>query len=296
MEEIKNCPICGSEKSHTSITCEDFTVSHEKYEIRECDNCTFKFTSPRPNTNDLGKYYKSEEYVSHTDTKKGLVNSVYHLVRNFTLLKKLRLVLRYAKPGNILDYGCGTGAFLEICKKSKWNVFGIEPDFDARAIAQNRLGKDLVDGPESFSILYENEKMDVITLWHVLEHIPDLNGFFNFIDLKLSDKGTLIVAVPNCNSFDAKHFKSYWAAYDVPRHLWHFTPNTITDLFRKKGFKKVNTLPMVFDSFYVSMLSNKYKTGSSRLFSSFYTGLLSNFKANKDQESFSSQIYIFKRG
>jgi 2-polyprenyl-3-methyl-5-hydroxy-6-metoxy-1,4-benzoquinol methylase len=295
MEEIKNCPVCGSNKNKLFLSCVDYTVSHETFEINECEGCSFKFTSPRPNIEDLGKYYKSEEYVSHSDTKKGIVNSLYHYVRQYTILKKLKIILKYSKPGNILDYGCGTGAFLEICKKAKWSVYGIEPDSDARQIAKNRIGIEPSANQNEFSEKNSSLKLNIISLWHVLEHIPNLEVFFGFINHHLSERGSLIIAVPNCNSYDAKKFGDHWAAYDVPRHLWHFTPDTITKLFSNHGFKKVETLPMVFDSFYVSMLSNKYLCGKTKPISSFITGLKSNLKANKDLESFSSQIYIFKR-
>ena len=295
MEEIKICSVCGSDKIKLFLSCEDYTVSHETFEIKECIECSFKFTSPRPAAEDLGKYYKSEDYVSHSDTKKGIVNSLYHYVRQYTLLKKLKLVLRYSNPGNILDYGCGTGAFLEVCKKSKWNIYGIEPDPDAREIAKKRIGIDPYSNQEDLAVMVPNIHFDTITLWHVLEHIPDLNKYFQFINNHLTEQGTVIIAVPNCNSYDAKKFGKHWAAYDVPRHLWHFTPETIFKLFSNHGFKKIETLPMIFDSFYVSMLSNKYLHGNTKLISSFLTGLKSNIKANKDLISFSSQIYIFKR-
>jgi 2-polyprenyl-3-methyl-5-hydroxy-6-metoxy-1,4-benzoquinol methylase len=295
MEEVKFCPVCGSDKQKLFLTCEDFTVSHEKFSIQQCADCNFKFTSPRPQRDELGRYYKSEEYVSHSDTKKGIINRLYHMVREYTILKKLRLVLRYSKPGNILDYGCGTGAFLEVCKKAKWNVFGIEPDSDARRIAADRIGFNPSVDIEAFRQTNAGTKLKVITLWHVLEHVPDLNGWFSFVDEFLDSDGTLVVAVPNCSSYDAQKFQEYWAAYDVPRHLWHFTPADIETLFRKHGYALKETLPMVFDAFYVTMLSQKYKFGKTNLFTSFWTGLKSNFKANKTGKTFSSQIYVLKR-
>ncbi|MFN5458287.1 MAG: class I SAM-dependent methyltransferase [Bacteroidota bacterium] len=295
MIEITKCIVCDSSERKTFLSCKDYTVSQETFNISECVNCGFKFTSPRPKDIDLGKYYKSESYVSHSDSKKGIINTLYHYVRNYTLLKKLKLILKYSRPGNIIDYGCGTGAFLEICQKSSWKVFGIEPDSDARKIANERIGINPFMDPEDFIKNNSGLKVDVITLWHVLEHIPDVVSFFKFIDTFLKEKGTLIIAVPNCNSYDAIKFNEYWAAYDLPRHLWHFTPKTISKLFQNNGYKCIETLPMIFESFYVSMLSNKYKTGTPKIISSFLTGLISNFKANKDGQRFSSQIYIFKR-
>jgi len=295
MIEVEKCIVCGSNNKTSFITCEDHTVSHEKFNIDECSDCGFKFTSPRPEDNSLGQYYQSEEYVSHSDTTKGIVNTLYHYVRKYTLLKKLKLILRYSAPGKIIDFGCGTGAFLDICKKSNWKVYGIEPGANAREITKKKIGNNLYPDIKSFNENYPELKVDIITLWHVLEHIPDIEEFFSFVDTHLIANGTLIIAVPNCSSYDAKIFTEYWAAYDVPRHLWHFTPETITKLFGNRNFNRLNVLPMIFDSFYVSMLSNKNKHGRTRIVHSFLTGLISNLKANKDGLKFSSQIYIFKR-
>ena len=295
MIEVEKCIVCGSNNKTSFITCEDHTVSHEKFNIDECSDCGFKFTSPRPEDNSLGQYYQSEEYVSHSDTTKGIVNTLYHYVRKYTLLKKLKLILRYSAPGKIIDFGCGTGAFLDICKKSNWKVYGIEPGANAREITKKKIGNNLYPDIKSFNENYPELKVEIITLWHVLEHIPDIEEFFSFVDNHLSANGTLIIAVPNCSSYDAKIFTEYWAAYDVPRHLWHFTPETITKLFGNRNFNRLNVLPMIFDSFYVSMLSNKNKHGRTRIVHSFLTGLISNLKANKDGLKFSSQIYIFKR-
>ncbi|MBC7862884.1 MAG: class I SAM-dependent methyltransferase [Bacteroidia bacterium] len=295
MEEVKSCPVCASPKQKLFLSCKDFTVSQKVFEIKSCEGCGFKFTSPRPQAQDLGNYYKSEDYVSHSDTKKGAVNRLYHWVRSYTLIKKLQLVLRYSKRGKILDFGCGTGAFLEICKRDKWEVFGIEPDPDARKLAKEKSGVEAFESKEEFHKQLPQQKFDAITLWHVLEHVPDLEAWFEFIKDHISANGKIIIAVPNCSSFDAKKFGEFWAAYDVPRHLSHFTPKDIETLFKKHGYSLIKTLPMVFDSFYVSMLSNKYKHGSTRLFASFWTGFVSNLKANKTGLTFSSQIYILQR-
>jgi 2-polyprenyl-3-methyl-5-hydroxy-6-metoxy-1,4-benzoquinol methylase len=295
MQEVKVCPICQSAEQKLFLECEDFTVSHEIFQIMECGGCGFRFTSPRPDLEDLGRYYKSEEYVSHSDTKKGLVNKLYHTVRSHTLIKKLQLILKYSKRGTILDFGCGTGAFLDVCKRDGWKVYGIEPDADARSIASAKSGIEASGSKEKFVLVHPNLKVDAISLWHVLEHVPDLDNWFAFVNAHLKDSGKLFVAVPNCDSLDAKKFGKYWAAYDVPRHLWHFTPKDIQALFSKHGYVLIQTLPMVFDSFYVSMLSNKYKTGSTKPLASFFTGLGSNISAIKSGKQYSSQIYVLGR-
>jgi 2-polyprenyl-3-methyl-5-hydroxy-6-metoxy-1,4-benzoquinol methylase len=297
MKEINTCLICGSTKVEPFLVCKDYTVSQKEFQIQRCTDCNFKFTSPRPEDADLGKYYMAEDYVSHSDTKKGLVNKLYHGVRSYTLLKKLQLVIQHTKlkSGKILDYGCGTGAFLNTCKTNKWDALGIEPDETARKVMTEKFGI------SSFSSLAEAQKsnlftgFDAITAWHVLEHVPDLKETINSLRGALNDKGVFIVAVPNPESHDAKHYKEFWAAYDLPRHLWHFEPKNMTKLFSDNGFKLEKTLPMIFDSFYVSMLSEKYKTGNTGLVKAFMRGLISNLKANKTGKEFSSQIYVFRK-
>jgi 2-polyprenyl-3-methyl-5-hydroxy-6-metoxy-1,4-benzoquinol methylase len=296
MENIINCPVCNSSEQELFLNCIDHTVSRETFSIQSCKGCGFKFTSPRPSADEIGPYYKSDEYISHSDTKKGLISKLYHWVRSYTLIKKLQLVMFHSvKQGTILDFGCGTGAFLSVCKKNRWNVFGIEPDPGARRIAKEANEISSASSIHEFDSRFPEERFDAISMWHVLEHIHDLEAFFSFINQRLNSKGAVIVAVPNCSSYDAKKYKEFWAAYDVPRHLYHFTPKDIKTLFEKRGYKQVELRPMIFDAFYVSMLSEKYKKGKISYLSAFFTGLGSNIKANKTGKEFSSQIYVFKK-
>lgn len=297
MKEITECLICGSKLSEPFLVCKDYTVSLKNFTIRKCKDCDFKFTSPRPEDKDLGDYYKAESYVSHSDTKKGLVNTMYHWVRSYTLIKKLQLVMQHTrlKQGKILDYGAGTGAFLETCKKNKWEAMGIEPDETARKVMKEKFSistyVSLAEARRDNSFV----EFDVITAWHVLEHVPDLKETIETFRTILKDKGVLIVAVPNPSSHDALHYKEHWAAYDVPRHLWHFAPKDMIKLCGDGGFKPIETRPMAFDSYYVSMLSEQYKSGHSGLVKAFWRGFVSNIKANKTGKEFSSQIYIFRK-
>lgn len=297
MKEITQCLICGSADIKPFLVCRDHTVSHKEFQIKQCAKCGFRFTSPRPNDEDLGQYYKAESYVSHSDTKKGLVNTLYHWVRSYTLIKKLQLVMHYSglKKGRILDYGAGTGAFLNTCKMNGWDASGIEPDADARKVMADKF--QISSYPNWKEAKDQNvlHDLDVITAWHVFEHVPDLKETIAELRAALKQKGKLIVAVPNPDSFDAKYYKENWAAYDVPRHLWHFSPADMERLMREQGFKLIKTLPMIFDSFYVSMLSRKYQTGHSGLANAFMTGLRSNIKANKTGKEFSSQIYVLEK-
>jgi SAM-dependent methyltransferase len=289
LQQISNCPVCGGEDFESFITCKDYTVSQERFTIVSCKSCNFKFTNPRPADSDIGRYYKSQEYVSHSDTKKGLINRLYHLVRTKTLKQKLKLISKYVSRGTILDYGCGTGMFLKTCSDAGWNAYGFEPDPDARALVAAKGLK-----AETSKSNLASSKYDIITLWHVLEHVTDLEETLRFFSNTVSDKGRLIIAVPNYTSADARHYKEFWAGYDVPRHIYHFEINTIKQLLGRFGFSLEECLPMVFDSYYVSMLSEKYKTGSINYFKAFMSGLRSNNKAKAPHE-YSSVIYVFKK-
>lgn len=292
MLSIDKCLICGSNQFEPFLVCKDHTVSKNNFNIVSCKDCGFKFTNPRPLDSVLGNYYKADEYISHTNTTKGIINKLYHVVRKHTLKKKIELVSSYVSRGTILDYGCGTGMFLAECKDNGWNSIGMEPDNEARKIAINQ-NLNISSSKEGLNAFVKENQVDAITLWHVLEHVTDLAETVSFFKTKLKRNGILVVAVPNHTSFDAKHYKEFWAAYDVPRHLYHFDLKSMSSLLENNGFKLINTSPMKFDSFYVSMLSEKHKTGSIRLLKALWIGLLSNFKAN-DNNSYSSTIYIFK--
>lgn len=305
METLSNCPICNSEKFKPFLSCKDYTVSHETFQILECENCGFRFTNPRPTQTEIGKYYQSEEYISHSGTKKGIVNRVYHLVRNYTLAKKLQLILRLAgrqksQTINILDYGCGTGEFLNTCKKSGFQVTGIEPENKARNFAIEKYSLNILP-PEAISS-FKNDSFDMVTLWHVLEHIHRLKEFLGELKRILKGGGVAVIAVPNLTSLDAKIYKEFWAAYDLPRHLYHFSPKDIRKLFSEFGFELENVKPMIFDAFYVSMLSEKYKKAeiankknSGSLISAVLKGAKSNLFASDSENTYSSQIYILRK-
>lgn len=292
MHNITHCPICQSNKFSPFITCKDFTVSHSNFNIVSCNDCGFKFTNPRPSDDIIGSYYKSEDYISHSNTNKGIIHKLYHTVRSYTLKKKLSLLNNYVSRGSILDFGCGTGMFLSVCKKAGWNTYGFEPDIDARKIAVSN-GNNISQDFDSLQKTTENISFSAITLWHVLEHVSDLPNTLKYFKVHLKPDGVLLIAVPNYKSFDADYYKEFWAAYDVPRHLYHFDVDSISLLLSNYGFSLLESIPMKFDSFYVSMLSEKYKSGSINYLKSFYIGLKSNL-LSKNNNSYSSTIYVFK--
>ena len=293
MEQLNNCPVCQSQTFKDTLTVKDYTVSQEQFKIVTCKKCGFRFTNPRPAGDAIGEYYKAESYISHTNTSKGLISKIYQEVRKFTLKGKLNLINRLSpKKGKLLDVGCGTGMFLDVARENGWKVNGIEPDAGARAIAEKTNQIKIND---EVLLSFQHETFDVISLWHVLEHIHQLNETIEWLKARLSKNGSLIIAVPNHESKDANIYQEHWAAYDVPRHLYHFSQNSIKELFAKYGFELKETLPMKFDSFYVSMLSTKYQTGKINYIKAFMDGLKSNLNASKQNQNYSSLIYVFKK-
>jgi len=289
MKKIDVCPVCNHQEYSLVRAIIDHSVSKETFNIVKCESCGFHFTNPIPEEEEIGKYYKSESYVSHTSSKKGLINRIYHLVRWYSLRKKVRLIDKLTRGRNLLDIGAGTGHFLRVASEKGWNVVGLEPDDDARAIAKRENKIDLQ--PIKDLYLQSSQSFDVITMWHVLEHVYHLQKDFEQIVGLLKVDGYLVVAVPNRQSYDALKYKEYWAAYDVPIHLYHFVPEDIRKLGSQHNLDLVRILPMPFDAFYVSMLSEQYMKGN--LLRGVLTGLKSNWLA-KD-ELWSSQIYILQR-
>ena len=277
------------------LKCKDYTVSGENYELMFNKDYEMLVTIPVPEN--LSSYYKSEDYISHTDSKKTVIDKIYQTVKNITLKRKLRLINEYllhqnsiSRPEkNILDIGAGTGDFLKVCKVNLWNVFGIEPDMEARNIAAKKgvlLYKDVSH--------FTDKKFEIITLWHVLEHVENLEEYISTLEKLLSKNGTLIIAVPNYKSYDAKYYSKFWAAFDVPRHLWHFSETSISKLFAPVNLTVEKTLPMRFDEYYISLLSEKYKYGRMKPISALFRGFVSNIKAIKSKQ-YSSLIYVLKK-
>ena len=274
------------------ITVKDHSVSKEEFQLVHNNEFDMLETHPQPSPDKLPEYYKSEDYISHTNTKRNLFEKVYHLVRDISLKRKLKLINSFSsKEKNLLDIGCGTGDFLQIAKHDGWNVYGIEPNEKARNTSNIKTNNSVFEADHLLKLTPES--FDVITLWHVLEHLPKLEEHISILKLLLRPNGVLILAVPNYNSYDAKYYKEFWAAYDVPRHLWHFSQTAISKLFSIENMYVEKSLPMKFDSYYVSLLSERYKSGWVNIFNAFRVGWLSNFKAKYTTEH-SSLIYCIK--
>jgi len=271
------------------LTVKDHSVSGETFKLYHDEKLDLLETHPKPNETDLPKYYESDDYISHTDGKRSLFEKLYHFIKNISLKNKVNLINSVQKgKGNLLDIGAGTGDFLTVAKENGWNVTGFEPSEKAKNIAIKK-GVSFCEKTEDLP----EQSLDVITMWHVLEHVPDVQKQITELKRLLKPNGTIIIAVPNFNSYDAKHYGVFWAAFDVPRHLTHFSKTSIKMLFQKERIDLINVLPMKFDSFYVSLLSEKYKTGKMNYLSAFLTGFRSNAKANKTKE-YSSHIYVLE--
>lgn len=294
MYALSACPICQKADLYAYLSCRDYTVSQEVFTLQKCNTCGLVLTNPRPDDNDLPKYYQSDRYISHTDNSTSLIDKVYKFSRIFTLKWKLNLLKKYSlhSPANVLDYGCGTGAFLNICMAHKLKIAGVEPSSIAREQAERNTGIEICS-----EIDHLTGNFDAITLWHVLEHVGDLNGTMEKLKTRLHKNGTMFIAVPNLQSNDAQQYGEQWAGYDVPRHLWHFSQAAMNDFLRNHQLKIHKVIPMRLDAYYVSLLSEKYrnsKNGIKTMTRALYQGLKSNFNAKKTKE-YSSLIYLVRK-
>ncbi len=271
------------------IKTKDFLVSGESFDLEYDSEFDMLQTKPKPSDSELHKYYESEAYISHTDEKRGFISAIYQIVKKYSLISKINLISKFA-GGNktLLDIGAGTGDFMVTAKSKGFNVTGIEVNKQARKRAAFK-GITLLENLDYVA----DTKFDVITLWHVLEHLPNLNSDLNKVENLLNPNGVLVIAVPNYKSYDAQYYKEFWAAYDVPRHLWHFSRKSINKLI-SDNFTMIKIKPMIFDSFYVSLLSEKYKTGNKFSFKAPFIGLLSNIYALRTKE-YSSLIYMLQK-
>jgi 2-polyprenyl-3-methyl-5-hydroxy-6-metoxy-1,4-benzoquinol methylase len=291
----EQCPICQATTIAPLFDCVDDTVSKEKFTVMHCNTCSNRFTNNVPTQNTIGKYYKADAYVSHSESNASLINKIYLKVRNITLKNKLQLLneLTQSSQRTLLDVGAGTGAFAAYMQAQNWVVTGLEPDADAIAVAQNNNNIQLQPIANLFTL--EQGKYDIITMWHVMEHVHQLHDYMAQLAKLLAPQGKLIIAVPNYTSKDAEIYGNNWAAYDVPRHLYHFSPVGMKYFAEKHGLRVKTMKPMWFDSVYVSMLSEKIKNGSPSLIKGLINGLRSNIKTLTSVDKCSSVIYIISK-
>lgn len=285
------CPFCESEKTRLYLKLKDYFLSQEDFEIMECDNCKLLFTTPRPDKSVIGKYYKSEDYLSHNEHKKGLVPWIYNQVKKVNIRNKFKIACKGFTNPQILDFGCGVGDFLHYAQQKGCEIMGCDMSEDARKFASDKLDKTIVTPEEIFAL--PQSTFDVITMWHVLEHIDNLSFQAQQLHRLIKDNGRLVIAIPNYKSYDAQYYKDKWAAYDVPRHLNHFHKESLQNIFKDK-FELEKIYPMKWDAFYISMMSEKYIGKGNSFIKGIITGLKSNCKARKTGD-YSSLIYVFHK-
>lgn len=289
------CPLCNSGAIKKRFACIDNFATGESFDIYECKECGLAFTQGIPDEKEIGRYYESPTYISHSNTNRGLVNRIYHLARRIMLQKKARLIQRLTllKNGKILDYGAGTGHFARTMAAKGWDVTAIEKSDKARELALKEFGFEML--PTEALADIEDKSLDVVTMWHVMEHIQEPDKMWKELYRILDDTGIAVIALPNSASYDAQRYKEQWAAYDVPRHLWHFTPSTIMHWGEKHGFLLERQYTMPFDGFYISMLSEKNKGSRLHAIRGFWNGLKGWIAQSKRRSASSSIIYVFRK-
>ena len=299
MIEIHRCPVCEGNTFIPFISSLDHSISREMFTLIKCKDCELVMTSPRPSNDQLDKYYTSPAYTSHISTPNNIIDKIYLRARNFTLNWKLSLIKKYAPTPaekRLFDFGCGTGEFLRAAKLNGWLTVGMEPSLFARQQSDPVIRQDIQSTMKE--IINDNNRFQIITLWHVLEHVEDLNTTLQELKQLLVQRGTIFIAVPNHTSWDAKHYKQNWAGFDVPRHFWHFSMKSMTYLLEKHALNVVKIIPMRLDAFYISLLSEKYRNNEQvsimAMINAFFKGIHSNHRARKSME-YSSLIYVVKK-
>ena len=286
------CPWCGSENAQLHLELKDLFLTQEPFKILECKECGLLYTTPRPNKDEIGRYYKSEEYYSHQENKEGFIPKVYEKVKSVNLKNKYGIATEGKGKGKALDIGCGVGDFLHTMEQHGWDCTGVEPSEDAKAIAKKRIKGQLLSSEEQENL--PDSSFDLITMWHVLEHVDDIRWQIQQLHRLCKPGGRIIIALPNYKSYDGQYYKAEWAAYDVPRHLNHFNKETLIKILEESGLRHVKTEKLVWDAYYISYMSEKYRKHSIPLLRGAFRGLVSNCKARKTGE-WSSLVYVFER-
>lgn len=286
------CPWCGSDKAQINLWLKDEFLSKEDFHICECLSCGLLYTMPRPPKEKLGEYYKSEEYYSHQENTKGFIPKVYEAVKKVNLKHKYQIATEGKEVGTLLDIGCGVGDFIHTAEEQGWEAIGVEPSDDAKSIARTRIKGNIINSEELEKLA--DASFDLITMWHVLEHVDELRWQVEQLQRLVKPEGRIVIAVPNYKSYDGQYYKEHWAAYDVPRHLNHFNKQTITKIFKTSGLELKKTDKLIWDAYYISYMSELYKHHKFPLIKGAWQGLVSNCKARRSGE-WSSMVYIFEK-
>jgi 2-polyprenyl-3-methyl-5-hydroxy-6-metoxy-1,4-benzoquinol methylase len=294
MENLITCLVCGSTLLSKELTCKDFVATGESFDLHRCNNCSFLFTNPRPRAIEIGLYYQSDRYVSHAGDKQNLsfMYKVYDVVRDYSIKQKLKLIKSYHPNGKLMDLGCGLGYFLNgVVKDKTFDALGVDVSTEAIDYVKQKFGYAVL-GEDKLDTI-EEDSFDVITQWHVLEHVHLLNERMQQLKRMLKPNGTLFIAVPNSNSWDAKHYREFWDGYDVPRHLYHFNQKSFGLLMQKHGFEVIQTKPMIFDAPYISMRSEVHKESGLSFVRGAISGAVSTINA-LGNKNYSSLLFVVK--
>lgn len=289
---IEKCPWCGSKNAQEHLKVKDLFLTQEEFRILKCKECGLLYTTPRPDKDKIGDYYKSEEYYSHKENNSGFIPKMYEKVKAINLKNKYKIASEGIRTGAALDIGCGVGDFIHTMEQNGWTCMGVEPSEEAKSIAKNRIKANILSGQDLEQI--QNESFDIITMWHVLEHVEDIRWQIDQLQRLTKKGGRIVIALPNYKSYDGQHYKEMWAAYDVPRHLNHFDNKTIIKILTSKGLKYIKTEKLIWDAYYISYMSEKYEHHSLPLIRGAFQGAISNFKARRSGE-WSSLVYVFER-
>ncbi|HRZ43270.1 MAG TPA: class I SAM-dependent methyltransferase [Bacteroidales bacterium] len=286
------CPVCADDRISPWMQVCDYFLTGEYFGIMQCDACSHRFTVPQPSPEVIGKYYETSKYLSHTDEGKDFTGRLYRLIRGINLQRKYALVHHFKQGTSILDIGCGTGHLLGFFRKQGWKTTGIEPAAMPRQFARDHLKLDVHDEPELANL--PGGSFSVVSMWHVLEHVPNPSQRLKEVHRLTAPDGIAVIALPNPDAFDACYYGQYWAAWDVPRHLHHFSTRSFNWLATQAGFELIAVKPMKFDAYYVSLLSEQYRSAHQRYLRAAWKGLQSNLKARRSG-NFSSLVYILRK-
>lgn len=295
MENLIACLVCGNNHLTKELSCKDYVATGDHFDLYRCSHCSFLFTNPRPTVDEIGPYYQSDRYVSHAGNKTNLplMYKVYDVVRDYSIKQKIKLIKSYHTRGNLMDLGCGLGYFLDgVVKDNTFNSTGVDISQEAIDYVKNKFGYSVLN--ETSLDIIPDLRFDIITQWHVLEHVHNLNERMQQLQRILTKDGTMFIAVPNSNSWDAKYYKEYWDGYDVPRHLYHFNQQSFSQLMEKHGFTVVDTKPMIFDAPYISMRSEVHKKNSLSFVRGAISGAFSTINALSKNE-YSSLLFVVKK-
>lgn len=294
LERLSNCPRCGGNSFVPWALVRDHSITHEDFNLVDCTTCGFRSTNPRPTQGDVGRYYQSDTYISHSNATASLQDRLYQLARRWALRRKYKTIRGLQPHGKVLDVGCGTGELLAYLMGRGYLVQGVEPNLKAREQVIANYG---ISALPALDLVAAHEQFQVVTLWHVLEHLPDLRATFKRLFALMADRGLLIIAVPDRGSWDAEHYGVDWAAWDVPRHFSHFRQEDVRVLLREHGFELVSTRRMWMDALYISTLSEGYRgaTKSWALLKGVALGSWSNLQSAVSGRPTSSSMYIARK-